>query len=158
VLTGQLRVIPPIKEAKKMIQKKHERMTNKRSKLLLSLLVAGFLAYASPLWAENFKSGHDLVSLMEYYEKAQSNAKEVNWRAFEFRAYVVGAFDAMSWQYEIPKKMNVQEICDLVVRHLKSIPMKLDRGGAVIIHEAMANNFPEKYSVAIEPVKKGEQK
>ena len=141
-----------------MPQKKHEIMTKRLPKILFSLLIAGLLAHASPLWAENFKSGHDLVNLMEYYEKAQSNAKEVNWRAFEFRAYIIGAFDAMSWQYEIPKNMNVQQICDLVVKHLKSIPMKLDRGGAVIIHEAMVNNFPEKSSVTIEPIKKGETK
>ena len=105
---------------------------NKTTKIFISLLIPVLMSYASPSWAEAFKSGQDLVTLMEYYEKAQNNSKEVNWRAFEFRAYVVGAFDAMSWQYEIPKNINVQQICDIVVV-ARPVPWTQDKSHAAAL-------------------------
>ncbi len=94
-------------------------------------------------------SGNDLVELKREVEKAEAGADavDVDWvEVREYRAYILGVYDATCSQYTVPYGAIRGQIIAVATKYLNEHPEEWAKPAAELVQEALRKAFPVKES------------
>lgn len=90
------------------------------------------------------QSTNDLAENMRHYLDAVDGVADAKYnKAAEFRAYVLGVFDATMDDYTLPKNIEVQQVMAVVVKYIKDNPKIWSKPAASTIKKALSEAFPK---------------
>lgn len=108
-------------------------------KILMALALVVVTGNASAY----FYSGNDLREPLREYRNAENQAPNTDYnKAWEFRGYVVGIYDATALEYCTPSDFRSHQLMAIVAKYLEDNPQSWSEPASDLVKRAISSAFP----------------
>jgi len=108
-------------------------------KLLLALALVSATGNASAY----FYNGNDLREPLREYRNAEKQALNTDYnKAWGFRGYIVGVYDATALEYCTPSDFMPHQLMAIVAKYLEDNPQSWSEPASGLVKRAISSAFP----------------
>ena len=105
------------------------------------LLLALFAATGNA--SAYFYYGNDLREPLREYRNAEKEASDTNYnKAWEFRGYIVGVYDATALEYCTPSDFTSHQLMAIVAKYIEDNPQSWSEPASNLVKRAIKSAFP----------------
>ena len=90
-----------------------------------------------------FYSGNDLREPLREYRNAERKAENTDYsKAWEFRGYILGVYDANESQYCMPRDAGSHQLMAVVAKYIEDNPQLWNEPASDLVERAIKSAFP----------------
>ncbi len=107
-----------------------------------AFLAFSLLALAQPALAYFF-NGNDLYESLREYRKAERGDKDTDYsKAWNYRGYVIGVYDATAMIYCTPSDITSHQLMAVVAKYIEDNPQSWSEPAQRLVKKAVKSSFP----------------